>query len=141
MENILKLLCLELLRFLFLVLCLETIYNLLVGQHSIARDFYYQLSLLLSVCVFLFLFLSLSISLSLHLSPPRPPSPLLPDKKLPALDPSLATSHLYEVWWLRFRTKFLPLLPNPGWTRTFIFQIGAYSNGLNLCRYVQSLFF
>jgi hypothetical protein len=25
--------------------------------------------------------------------------------------------------WLRFWPKFLPLLPNPGWTRTFIVKI------------------
>jgi hypothetical protein len=67
-------------------------YNKLVGQHGFAHDFYYQLSLLLSLYVFLSLSLSISLSLclSLSLSPP-----LFPDKKLPALDSSLETSHLY----------------------------------------------
>ncbi len=67
----------------------------LVGQHGVARDFYYQLSLplspLLSLYVFLSLFLSISLFLSLFLS-----VSLSPDKKFPALDPSLVTSHLYS---------------------------------------------
>jgi hypothetical protein len=46
----------------------------------------------LSLYVLLSLSLSLSISLSLSLSPP----PLFPDKKFPALDPSLVTSNLYS---------------------------------------------
>jgi hypothetical protein len=56
---------------------------------SCARDFYYQLSLLLSLYVLLYLSLPISLSLS--------PPPLFPDKKFPALDPTWATSHLYII--------------------------------------------
>jgi hypothetical protein len=78
------------------------IYFILVGQHGIARDFYYQLSLLLALYFLLSLSLSLSISLSfcLYLSlslsfSPLLALPLFQDKKFPALDLSFATSHLY----------------------------------------------
>jgi hypothetical protein len=50
----------------------------------------------LSLYVLLSLSLSLSISLYLSLSLSLSPPPLFPDKKFPALDPSLVTSNLYS---------------------------------------------
>jgi hypothetical protein len=58
----------------------------LVGQHGIARD-----TIISSLSLFLFMSYSLFPCLCLSLSP------LFPDKKLPALDPSLATLHLYTM--------------------------------------------
>jgi len=49
------------------------IYFILVGQHGIARDFYYQLSLLLALYVLLSLSLSISLSFCLYLSHSLPP--------------------------------------------------------------------
>ncbi len=55
---------------------------------------FYKLSLPFSLYLFLTFSFSASLYLSVSLPPPPTPPPLFPGKKFPALDLSLATSHL-----------------------------------------------